>query len=215
MMVEVQNHGLQFEEWVKDTFFGGYSGGYTQKWDIPAERNNGHIVPPDFRGLPVSIKVAQYGSPIGLGDAIRQREINVSFVMIVGFWKQRTDSEKWFEDIGVSKFTAKNWSGLWGAIDKKSLKEIDTRIKNLELHYSEARKLARKWKKETVETSASTIVINPKIDSKKQRRIQCSLPFKVFWNSVGRQSRRTDYPELFGQKFPNPVGSQPRTFNRN
>ncbi len=27
--VEVQNHGYQWEKWVRDTFFEGYQGGYT------------------------------------------------------------------------------------------------------------------------------------------------------------------------------------------
>src|SRR5437879_6251188 len=32
---EVQHHGLVFEEWIDDTFFGGYRPpSYTQKWDI-------------------------------------------------------------------------------------------------------------------------------------------------------------------------------------
>lgn len=213
MMVEVQSHGFQFEKWVRDAFFGGYSGDYTQEWDVPAERNVGGF-PPELSGLPVSIKTARYGSPVGLGDAVRQRGIGVSFVMVAGFWEQRTPGEKWFEDIGVSGFTVEDWNGLWGAVSVESLKEIETEIKNPGLHYSEARELARRWKRKAAGSSASEIVINPKIDSKTQRRIQCSLPFKVFWRIAGRESRRADYPDLLGLKFPNPVASSPRKFNR-
>ena len=214
MMIEVQNHGFKFEKWAKETFFSGYSGKYTQKWDIPAEHNKDGGIPSGLRGLPVSVKTAKYGSPIGLGDAIRQRDLSVSFVMIVGFWTQRTASEKRFEDIGVVKFTTKNWSQLWGDLNIDSIQDINTKIKNVNLHYSEARELAQDWKKNIAAVSGSKIVINPKIDSKSQRRIQCSLPFAVFWDHVGRPAHRVDFPDLFGQKFPNPITSSPRKFKQ-
>lgn len=111
-MVEVQSHGFSFERWVKDTFFGGYSGNYMQKWDIPASENKETEVPTEWKGFPVSIKTAKWGSPIGLGDAIRQRNINESFVMIAGFWRQRTPQEKWFEEIGIVKFHPEYWNSL-------------------------------------------------------------------------------------------------------
>lgn len=214
MMIEVQHHGFQFEKWVKDSFFHGYAGGYTQKWDVPAEQNTSDAVPAGFRGLPVSIKTARHGSPIALGDAIRQREIDVPFVMVAGFWEQRTADEKWFVDIGIAKFTEARWDALWGGLDLSELQRIDERIKNSDLHYSEARKLAREWKREIAKVAKSEIVINPKIDSKSQRRIQCSLPFAVFWNSVGRPARKQNFPTLFGREFPNPVNSPSRTFKR-
>ena len=40
-MTEVQNHGFIFEDWVKNTFFNGYKGGYSDKWDV--------YFPPKFR----------------------------------------------------------------------------------------------------------------------------------------------------------------------
>jgi len=214
MMIEVQSHGFQFEGWVKDSFFGGYAGEYTQKWDVPAERNTSHAVPADFRGLPVSIKTVRHGSPIALGDAMRQRKIDAPFVIIAGFWEQRTADEKWFADIGVAKFTEASWGTLWGGLDLSELQQLDAQIKDAALHYSAAREKAREWKKEAVKVSNSQIVVNPKIDSKSQRRIQCSLPFAVFWRSVGRPAQREDSPTLFGREFPNPINSPSRTFNR-
>ncbi len=213
-MIEVQSHGFEFEKWVRDTFFGGYSGGYVEEWDIPAEYNNCDVIPLDLRNLPVSIKTSAVGAPIGLGDVIRQRRIKVSFVMIVGFWTQRTAEEKWFEDIGVAKFTVESWGKLWGELDIEDLNAIDARVKNLDRHYSEVREEVQNWKREITEVSKPEIVINPKIDSKRQRRIQCSLPFAVFWNHVGRKVQKVDYPNLFNQRFPNPMTSSPRKFNQ-
>ncbi len=210
-MVEVQFHGFSFEHWTRNTFFGGYLGNYMQKWDIPTWENKKEEVPIEWRNLPVSIKTAKWGSPIGLGDAIRQRNINESFVMIAGFWRQRTPQEKWFEEIGVVKFHPEFWNSLWGAISLATLQELDSKIKDLRLHYSNARKVAKQWKSRYAKSS-SKIVINPKIDSKKQRRIQCSLPFQIFWEAAGRKPAKHNNSILFGKSFPNPVQSKPRRF---
>lgn len=212
-MVEVQSHGFTFEKWVRDAFFGGYHGSYMQKWDVPSEQNNYNATPAELQGIPVSIKTAKYGSPIGLGDILRQREINHPFLMIVGFWQQRTHAEKWFEEIGVVCFSEAHWSSLWGVLALTHLRQIDAVVKNPAEHYSVVRETVRTWKRTTPEVVTSRIVVNPKIDSKTQRRIQCSLPFSEFWRHAGREPIRQDQPKLFGIGFPNPVKSSARKFN--
>lgn len=215
-MIESQSHGFLFEQWVRNTFFESYSGAYTQEWDIPAEFNCSDAIPSEFRGLPVSVKTARYGSPVGLGDALRQRRIDVPFVMVVGFWEARENDEKWFLEIGVVKFTSNCWAVLWGDLELAHLEKFDAQIKNRELHYSDARELARNWNKQTGRVLTNGIVINPKIDSKTQRRIQCSIPFNVFWECVGTSPERESRTALFGQSFPNPLrNAPPRTFTRN
>ena len=213
-MVEVQSHGFSFEKWVCDTLFEGYSGEYMQKWDVPPDHNQNELIPPDLRSIPVSVKSAKYGSPIGLGDVVRQRSIDEPFLLIAGFWRQRSPSEKWFEDIGWVKFSPAEWSSLWGSLSLRQLTEIDHVVKNQEAHYSLVRKQAQEWKTRVASNSSSQIVINPKIDSKKQRRVQCSLPFHVFWDAVGRKAQIHDNPMLFGLPFDNPVISSSRSFNR-
>lgn len=211
-MTEVQIHGFTFEKWVCDTFFDGYTGSYMRKWDVPPEANKGPAIPAQWRGLPVSIKTAKYGSPVGLGDVIRQRQIDVPFLMIAGFWHQRTPSEKWVEDIGAACFSMENWATFWGQLSLAHLQSIDLVVKNLALHHLDVRQQARQWKKTTAVVSTSAFVVNPKIDSKSQRRIQCSLPFAAFWKAVGREPKPQDSPALFGVHFPNPMSSSARTF---
>jgi len=185
-----------------------------QKWDISPDRNNHHLIPENLQGVPVSVKSAKYGSPIGLGDIIRQRSINRPFVMIAGFWKQRTEKEKWFEEIEAVLFTPETWESLWGDLTLDKIRPTDTCIKDLNIPYAEARTIAKDWKKVHVAPSNSTIVVNPKIDSKKQRRIQCSLPFTAFWQHACRDPLPRDSADLFGAQFPNPVISGARTFSR-
>ena len=210
-MIEVQHHGFHFEKWVRDSFFGRYEGSYGQEWDVPAQENRGVLVPREFRRLNVSVKTCRFRSPIGLGDAMRQRNIRVDFLMIVGFWEQASAEEKRIVDIGVAKFAARQWQDLWTPLRLESLADIDGKIKNLELPYAEARRLAREWKR-LPEARPSGIVINPKIDSKRQRRMQCSLPFAVFWERVGREPEAVAAPRLFGQPFLNPMRSSARRF---
>jgi len=157
IMVEVQFHGFTFEKWVRDTFFDGYEGNYMQKWDIPPDKNSQLCIPSEHRNIPVSVKTAKYGSPIGLGDVRRQRSIDTPFMIIVGFWKQRTPSEKWFEEIGVALFTVPVWSGLWGALTIEEISEIDSRIKDLTLPYATARQTAQAWKSNRVSQSGGEI----------------------------------------------------------
>ena len=213
-MVEVQSHGFSFEKWARDTIFDGYTGNYMQKWDIPPEYNQHESLPIDYQNIPVSVKTAKFGSPIGLGDILRQRNINEPFLMIVGFWRQRTSSEKWFEDIGCIKFTPSVWDSLWGNLSLQKLSDLDKIVKDLDSHYSVIRKKAQEMKAMISADSGSQITINPKIDSKKQRRVQCSLPFHVFWKCVGREPHIHQAPELFGFPFDNPILSSARTFNQ-
>ena len=213
-MVEVQRHGFSFEKWVRDSLFGEYEGNYMQKWDIPPDRNQHELIPSDFWNIPVSVKTAKYGSPIALGDVLRQRSIDEPFLLIAGFWRQRSPSEKWFEDIGWVKFTPAEWDALWGSLSLSQITGIDRVVKNLETHYSVVQQQAQEWKTRVASISGSQIVVNPKIDSKKQRRVQCSLPFHVFWDAVGRKPEIHDSPLLFGLPFENPVISSSRSFNQ-
>jgi hypothetical protein len=133
--------------------------------------------------------------------------------MITGFWWQRSPGEKWFEEIGVALFIRISWAALWGRLSLKQLSQIDKVVKNLKDPPGSVREKAREWKRATPAVATSRIIVNPKIDSKNQRRIQCSLPFDEFWRQVGREPAKQDQPALFGFAFPNPVQSASRTFN--
>lgn len=133
--------------------------------------------------------------------------------MIVGFWRQRTATGKWIEEIGVVHFSRAIWQGLWGRLTLNQLREIDAVIKDLHLHHTVARQHAQAWKASLAADLGTRLVINPKIDSKSQRRIQCSLPFGTFWSTAGRAPLPMDQPRLFGLPFSNPIKSSARRFN--
>jgi hypothetical protein len=205
---EVQRHGFDFEEWVRDTFFEGYKGEYTQDWDLPATVN------PRFGGIPVSIKTAKYGSSIGLGDALRQFKIEESFLLIVGFWKQEGQHKKWV-NIVATEVQPAQWRNLWNPITVADIQKLDSLIKDRSLHYEEVREQAKTLKSSSPYADC-LMVLNPKIDSKVQRRLQCSLPFSVLFEKLApaRNREEQESPQLFGVSAPQPFLSSSRRFNR-
>ena len=167
---EVQQHGLVLETWVRDTFFDGYKpASYTQKWDIPAAANKTQ------GGIPVNPKATKYGTPVDLGDALRQIKIDEPFILVIGFWRQEADVKR-FVNIVAPRIDPAAWKKLWGPVTRADLEKLDATVKDKSLTPEQARAAAQKIKNAPPFTS-SIIEVNPKIDSKTQRRLQCSLRF--------------------------------------
>lgn len=203
--VEVQSHGLLFEKWLRDSFFGGYEPkGYTQKWDIPAAFN------PDHGGIPVNPKAVKYGTPIGLGDALRQFGIDEPFLLIAGFWQQVSKEEKRWVNVQAVRVEPAVWHKLWGDLQRSDLETLNAVIKDKSLSLAEARERVQKLKAEPPYTT-SLIELNPKID-RSQRRLQCSLRFDVFFDQLAPQADRSiqEQPKLFGRDVPGRFESAPR-----
>jgi len=202
---EVQSHGLIFEKWLRDTFFGGYEPkGYTQKWDIPASANRNH------GGIPVNPKAAKHGSPVGLGDAVRQFEIEEPFLLIVGFWEQVMPTKKSWVNVQAAEVKPEVWRTLWGKITKADLERLIAVIKDKSLSLEETRAQAQVIKLQ--EPFASAIMeLNPKID-KSQRRLQCSLSFDAFFDHLAPKAERgkLEKPQVFGVPLPASFTSTPR-----
>lgn len=208
-MPEVQSHGFDFENWIKKTFFAEFSVSYSSKWDVPAEFNNLEIVPREFRHLPVSIKSCKSGCPIGFGDALRQFRNAEDFLLIVGFWEQ-SGGNKNFVAVEAARVTAQNWNSLFQPLTETDLLLLDSTIKNREMNYADVRRAAQEIKKSF---PPPKIILNPKVDSKIQRRLQCGLPFKVFWDEIAKkESYKNVECSLFGERVPNPFISGQRVF---
>jgi hypothetical protein len=206
---EVQQHGLIFEQWVRDTFFDHYRApSYTQKWDIPAaiNKNYGHV--------PVNPKAAKYGTPVDLGDALRQFQIDEPFILVVGFWQQDGDDKR-FVNIVAPRIEPALWRKLWGSVTQADLARLDAVIKDKSLTPEAARAAALKIKSAAPFTQ-SIIVVNPKIDSKTQRRLQCSLRFEdVFkYLAPAASAKPQDRPALWDVDFPHEIASKPRRLSK-
>lgn len=205
---EVQRHGVVFEEWIRNTFFAGYQpADYTQRWDIPANVNTNH------GGVPVNPKAAKWGTPVDLGDALRQFDIQEPFLLIVGFWQQE-GAVKRFVNVQAVRVEPEQWRRLWGSVTRADLERLDALIKDPSRDVLAARREAQATKRRPPFTEA-VIQVNPKIDAN-QRRLQCSLRFADFFTHLAPEADRgkTNAPKLLGVSLPAEVVSPPRAFGR-
>jgi hypothetical protein len=203
---EVQRHGLGFEHWVADTFFGGHCpSGPTDKWDIPASANGNH------GRIPVNPKATQYGEPVLLGDALRQYDINEPFLLIVGFWEQDGRGKKFVQSL-VARIEPDQWRKLWTPVTRADLEAMDKLVKDTSRPISEVRKEVLRRKK-LPPFSQAVIQLNPKIDQS-QRRLQCSISYvRLFKNlAPGRDRKAQAFAKIFGRRIPRITSSPPRSF---
>lgn len=202
---EVQRHGYIFEQWVRTQFFDGYElKSYTQPWDVPAENNLKH------GRIPVQIKAVKYGQSVDMGDALRQFAIDREFLLIIGYWKQDGERKK-FVNIVAVRVTPEKWQSLWHPLTRGDVEKLDTVVKDRALSPSEARRAAREWKMQQRFRDAS-FTLNPKIDTKTQRRLQCSLRFRLVFQHLAPTADRKaqERPSLFGVLVPSAFVSPPR-----
>ena len=203
---EVQNHGVVFEQWIRDTFFESYKPeSYTQKWDIPAKANK------KFGGIAVNPKATKYKGAVDMGDALRQFDIDEPFWLVIGYWQQEGENKR-FVNVVAQRIEPADWRKLWGDLDRADLERLDAVIKATP-DYKEARVLAQAIKREP-KFKTSIITLNPKIDSKSQRRLQCSLSWsKVFkYLAPDANSSAQEKPLLWGVPVDIEVASAPRSF---
>lgn len=204
---EVQRHGVDFEAWVRQEFFGGYTPpGYTQKWDIPAEANT------HYGGIPVNPKATKFRTAVGLGDALRQFDINERFLLIIGYWEQR-GPDKYFVKVAAPVVEPEIWRRLWAPLTRADVEALDTVVRDRSRPHAEVQRAAREMKGRPP-YSESVMVLNPKIDGKGQRRLQCSLRYEDVFRFLlpGVNPGPEEAPELFGRPVPVLRGSGPREF---
>ena len=175
-MAEVQSHGNTFEDIITKKLTGKSKkeydalkgkGGYTSAMDLV----EGLIVNKNY-----SIKTAKRNK-VDCGDILR-RMSEKEYMVVVGQWKQN-GKDKIIHTVYGFNIKSNDYKKLWGKMTKKSIKEYDTFIKSIP-HGKEAQqatKVERTSRKKILADKNALMVIHPKVDSKKQRRVQCS--FKI------------------------------------
>lgn len=186
-MPEVQRHGFDFENWVKETFFKSFTQtSYNHKWDALEVVFNDEFknFTKEFSNLPVSIKTCKIGGSVGFADALTQFDNKQDFLLIIGFWKQNGDYKD-FVAIEAVKILAKEWHQLFDPLTRKQISMLVDKIKDTDIGKEEARKEAQKLKRSFPK---SKITLYPKIQEK-QRRIQCGLRSKFFWEIIVKKQQ--------------------------
>lgn len=174
--MEVQNHGLIFEDFKikeitglsKTEYDNLKCGGYTSKFDLV----NGIIVNKNY-----SIKTTKT-SRIDCGDVLsRMKELD--YILIIGMYKQ-VDNYKIFYGEYTFDIQPQHYKILWGNMTYEKVKIFDDFVKSIPFGKDGQRNTLteRKKLKNIIQCNKSFYKLNPKVDSKKQRRVQCSINLK-------------------------------------
>ena len=178
---EVQKHGFLWEESIKRSVFRMSdaeisSANYTAKHDIPAALN--HL----DAGVNVSIKTTKATS-VDMADAIRVFEAvsSEALHLVLVFYKQSAADKKTLEQVVEIDLTA-SAEHLFGSITKEELTELRHLITAIPhgRHATPEEKAVYENKKKELESKGGLIKLHPKIDSKSQRRLQCSFHWQNF-----------------------------------
>ena len=201
--MEVQAHGNKFEDIVtrertglsKKEYDGLKKNGYTSSFDLS-------------KGLKVeydaSIKTTG-NNTICCSDILRMMRHN-DYRLIVGCYSQ-VDDKKVFHTQYEFFIQPKDYLTLWGDMDYQKVELFVNFVKSI-AEGSKARddsKIVRDSLQESASCDRALYSINPKVDSKKQRRVQCSLKLDELLAS-GVEYEKKDLNLI--------IESKKRTFNK-
>ena len=182
-------HGKYFEDCLKTQFDGAsyYPISHTAAFDISE-----HF---DFEKIPTSVKSTN-SKLVCMADARRIFKIKRTFRLLVCCYHQDMDFKK-VKTIREYIITPEEMQSMKCGIDYTTVKKFHDSIRKYRVgqHY-EARMFAKNYLNEHIDNS-SLIKLNPKIDSKRQRRLQCSISLDVLDKHVAKKYIHTDtYREL-------------------
>ena len=201
--MEVQAHGNYFED-LKIRELTGFS-----KDEYDSMKDNGYTSSMDIvKGLhsdkDVSIKTAK-GRKVDCGDILRRRS-ETEYDIIIGVWDQVGD-RKIFHTEYTFHIKPEHETLLWGKMSYEKLREFNDYIKSIPEGRTAQQntKVERQLLKTITEDANAQMKIHPKVDSKKQRRVQCSFNIdKLIKSGVEYEARPIRIV----------VESKTRTFNK-
>ena len=214
-MAEVQQHGNKFEDMIIQNLMGmtksdyeRINGGYTSEFDISQSELCDHNY---------SIKVTGNGG-VGCGDIVRFQHhcLNSEFKLVVAIWNQVDKNTKVFEAVYEFDINPEVGKMIFGDVPQEVISEFRDYVKSIpngkqgQLDNKDLWKQKRNVIKENYNTGA--IAIDAKIDSKNQRRVQCSVRVQNLIDLGVPYTKHTS--EYLGIDLPFTVDSAPRTFNK-
>ena len=214
--MEVQNHGVLFEDSViraitglsKDEYQNKLENAYTASMDVVAGIES---------DANYSVKVSKDGKSIGCGDILRfiRHCRDGEFTMVVGAWRQITPEVKVYDCIYEFDIRPEHYEKLWSGITEQVMEPFVEYVKSIP-HGPEGQLAHQKlWKQKRREIydahGQGLFKIDAKVDSKKQRRVQCSVKIQdlIATKEITHRKYETEYK---GIKLPYEQASGPRQF---
>jgi len=166
-----QKHGFDFENEIRVKVFDlPEEKNDTNKHDIPCEKNKFD------KNETISIKITKSLDGVECGDIIRffDYDFTKKNTIIVGKYKQINQYTKKIYEIVEIDYNEKFHKFLFGTVTKEILEDYVKIVKAIP-----SGKVTDKTylteKKELQKKHDMNLIIHPKVDSKKQRRVQCSI----------------------------------------
>jgi len=213
--MEVQNHGVLFEDSMiraitglsKDEYQDKLPNAYTASMDVV----KGIESDANF-----SIKVSKDGKSIGCGDILRfiRHCRDDEFIMVVGAWRQVSPTVKRYDTIYEFYMRPEHYAILWDSITEEVMTPFVDYVKSIEPGKAAQMANRKLWKQRRQAIYDSygqgLCAIDAKIDSKNQRRVQCSIKIqKLIESKVEHVKYETEYK---GITLPYEQNSGPRQF---
>lgn len=168
MRTERQAHGFVFEEYVEKEFGVNRSGKtYTDSWDG------------ELNGKPVSIKTAKLGSDVELADFRRNALNTQDFYLIVGFWEGSKTNIVKVEKLLIN---GSEWHTLFPQHFIADFAALLASVTNDKSDDAKWRSLITAQRKQWQAETGNLIRPRFKRDHKTQKRIQCAINYKDFYN---------------------------------
>lgn len=215
--MEVQYHGILFEDNIIFEITGFTKEEYQQKL-TEKYISVMDIVKDVYSEKHYSIKVSKEAKGVGCADILRfLSNFKEGFTMLVGCWKQVNLTTKQFYKIYEFDITPNHYTDFWGGLTIENLTPYVSYVKSIE-HGKKAQldnqKLWKQKRAELYETYGRGIVsIDTKIDSKTQRRVQCSIKLEDMIRVC--EGNYKVYTDNFGKiELPYETASSPRSFKR-
>ena len=171
--MEVQAHGNYYEDLNTRQITG------LSKADYAALKENGYTSGMDImKGLmsayDYSIKTSK-GNKVDCGDILRRRQ-ETDYNLVVGCYSQVGDNKVFYSEY-TFYIRPEHEQKIWGRMNYNQLAEYVDYIKNIPAgkEAQQETKTERTVLKNCIEDKNALMKIHPKVDSKKQRRVQCSV----------------------------------------
>lgn len=214
--MESQFHGFEFEDKIIESITGLNKNEY-QKLLNNKYTSSMDIVKGIKSEYDYSIKVSKNKTGIGGGDILRFfNHSQEGFKLIVGVWEQKTQTTKVYNTIYEFDIQKKDFEILWKNISYKELESFVSYVKSIPSGKKAQKENSKIWKEKRKliyeECGKGIVDIAAKIDSKTQRRVQCSLNLKeLLSSSISRTTYTKKYREVI---LPYEQKSSSRSFKK-
>lgn len=193
-MAEVQYHGIEFEDIIIKSITGfskiDYDrfkvGGHTSSMDIIKDLHSDK-----------NYSIKSSSGPLYLSDVNRFMNHckNDDFTIILGIWSQLNDIKR-YNMIYEIDITPNLWNFLWGNIIQEDIMQFIRYVKEIPAGKQgqlDHRNLWKELRTSIYSKGKGLVNIDAKIDSKTQRRVQCSIRFnELISNSDVKYREYTD-----------------------